>query len=65
MDGVILSLRRIWRAADAASRQLWLCAQDPSGLKSFRMTPVWWIFPNEPMSPYLPPHGLTLFYSTR
>ena len=38
--GVILSLRRIRRAADLFSAGICLCTRDPSGLKSLRMTPV-------------------------
>jgi hypothetical protein len=38
---VILSLRRIWRGADVQfALALVRYAQDPSGLKSLRMTPV-------------------------
>src|SRR5690349_6689373 len=38
-EGVMLSLRSIWRGAHRKeSRQLRSCAPDPSGLKSLRMT---------------------------
>jgi hypothetical protein len=37
--GVMLRLRRIWDGADTqSSRDELRCAQDPSGLKSLRMT---------------------------
>ena len=42
----LAEVERIERSGHLPSRQLWRYAQDPSGLKSFRMTPVWWIGPN-------------------
>ena len=43
MQGVILRLAKdLARNGSVPARQSWWFARDPSGLKSFRMTPVSW-----------------------
>jgi hypothetical protein len=44
--GVILSLRRICRAADMTVTAVVVVRARSSGLKFFRMTPAWWLCPN-------------------